>query len=114
MKLIDAKSALHYTWGNNCDSWKLVDDKTISVKLEKMPANSSEKTHFHFGSQQFFYVLKGIASFDVENEKYRVKESEGIQIFPKEKHKIYNESNAEIEFLVISNPPADNDRVEIT
>jgi mannose-6-phosphate isomerase-like protein (cupin superfamily) len=72
MKLISAESSEHYVWGNNCDSWKLVQEENISIKFEKMPPLSSEKVHFHSRSQQTFYVLKGTVTFEVDKKKYKV------------------------------------------
>jgi hypothetical protein len=44
----------HYQWGSQCDSWNLVDEKLLSVKIEKMPPLSQEQKHFHEKAQQFF------------------------------------------------------------
>lgn len=103
----------HYIWGNHCDSWILKNTKGLSVKQEKMPAGTSEKLHFHRVAEQFFYILKGEAVFYINEEKFQVKQGESISIAPESKHYISNESTKEIEFLVISNPAADHDRIEI-
>ena len=103
----------HYTWGNHCDSWILKNTPSLSVKQEKMPAGTSEKLHYHQVAEQFFYILKGEAVFYINEEKYPVKQGESISIAPESKHFISNESTEEIEFLVISNPPADYDRIKI-
>jgi len=42
-----------------------------------------------------------------------VRQGESISIEPGAKHFISNETDEEIEFLVISNPPTDHDRIEI-
>ncbi|WNI34847.1 cupin domain-containing protein [Chryseobacterium sp. SG20098] len=103
----------HYIWGSQCDSWILKNTRSLSVKQEKMPAGTSEKLHFHKVAEQFFYILKGEAVFYINEEKFLVGQGESISIEPGAKHFISNESNAEIEFLVISNPPTDHDRIEI-
>lgn len=113
MKLIDIESAEHYKWGKNCDSWKLVHEENISVKFERIPPLASEKLHIHSRSQQTFYILKGIAVFEVENKRHKVQSKQGILIDANEKHRIINETNSELDFLVISCPPTDNDRKEI-
>jgi mannose-6-phosphate isomerase-like protein (cupin superfamily) len=61
-------------------------------------------------AQQFFYILKGEATFYIEEEKFTVKSRGGIAIEPKKKHYIANESDEDVEFLVISNPSTDEDR----
>ncbi|NIF03828.1 cupin domain-containing protein [Chryseobacterium sp. Tr-659] len=103
----------HYIWGDGCDSWILKSTSGLSVKQEKMPAGTSEKLHFHKLAGQFFYILKGNAMLYIDDERFQMKQGESISIEPGSKHFISNESNEEIEFLVISNPPADQDRIEI-
>ncbi|WP_426476166.1 cupin domain-containing protein [Chryseobacterium sp. CBSDS_008] len=103
----------HYTWGDHCDSWILKNTGNLSVKQEKMPAGTSEKLHFHKVAEQFFYILKGEAVLYINEEKFLVQKGESVSIEPGSKHFISNESDEEIEFLVISNPPAEYDRIEI-
>jgi len=109
--IIKGKStAEHYMWGNNCESWILADTSGLSVKLENMPAFEREKIHFHTNAQQFFFILKGSATFYLDEEKIIVTDQKGILIEPKTKHYIANETNQFLEFLVISQPSTNNDR----
>ncbi|RZJ50079.1 MAG: cupin domain-containing protein [Chryseobacterium sp.] len=103
----------HYVWGKNCDSWILNNSQNLSVKQEKMPPNTSEKLHFHEIAEQFFYILKGKATFYINKEKRVIKSGESISVLPKLHHYISNESQENLEFLVISNPSTNNDRIEI-
>jgi len=103
----------HYIWGNGCDSWILKDSLNLSVKQEMMPPGTAEKLHFHREAEQFFYILKGVAVFYINDEKFSVHTGESISILPKSKHYIANESAGDLEFLVISNPSANNDRTEV-
>jgi mannose-6-phosphate isomerase-like protein (cupin superfamily) len=112
-KVIDKKSAKHYIWGDNCDSWVLADNEGLSIKQESMPSGTKEKLHFHTNAQQFFFVLKGKATFYLNDEIEIIKEQKGILIEPKTKHCIANETNEVLEFLVISQPTTNNDRTII-
>jgi mannose-6-phosphate isomerase-like protein (cupin superfamily) len=103
----------HYFWGNNCESWILMDSENLSIKSEKMPANTCEKMHFHKNSQQFFYILKGKATFFIDEVQFEVGAQNGISIEPLQKHFIENNSSEILEFLVISNPSTNNDRILI-
>ncbi len=78
-----------------------------------MPPNTAEKLHFHNKSQQFFYILKGVATFEIEKEIYTVKNGNGIHILPNIKHKISNLQSKTLEFLVISQPTSRGDRVDL-
>lgn len=103
----------HYTWGDGCDSWIVKDLPGLSVKQESMPPHASEKLHFHKNAEQLFYILKGEALFNVEEESFLVRVGESITILPKSKHYISNDTGEELEFLVISHPSTNNDRFEI-
>ena len=102
----------HYVWGDGCDGWNLVDEETLSVKQERIPAGSSEKRHYHEKSQQFFYILKGIATFEVEQSLITISTEQGFHIPANTKHKICNYTNEDLEFVLCSQPSTKNDRVD--
>jgi len=106
-------SLKHYQWGNNCDGWNFVDENSLSIKLERMPAQTSEKKHFHERSQQFFYILKGEAVFEIEEERIHVKAEQGIHIKAGTEHRIINEGNEDLEFILTSQPSTVNDRINV-
>jgi mannose-6-phosphate isomerase-like protein (cupin superfamily) len=112
-KIIERQTAEHYLWGDNCDSWVLADTLGLSVKQESMPSGTKEKLHFHTNAQQFFFILKGSATFYLEDSKIILTEEKGLLIQPKTKHFIANETSEQLEFLVISQPTTNNDRTTI-
>jgi mannose-6-phosphate isomerase-like protein (cupin superfamily) len=112
-RIIDKQTAEHYLWGDNCDSWILANTDGLSVKQESMPSGTREKLHFHTNAQQFFFILKGSATFYLDNEKRIVTEQKGLLVQPKTKHFIANETNEQLDFLVISQPTTNNDRTTI-
>ena|SRR6218665_2027389 len=111
--VIDKQTASHYLWGDNCDSWVLVDSTGLSVKQESMPSNTKEKLHFHTHAQQFFFILKGIATFYTDSEKILVAAQKGLLIKPSIRHYIANETDDVLEFLVISQPTTNQDRTTL-
>lgn len=111
--IIDKHNAEYYTWGNNCDSWILANTEGLSVKQEKMPSGAKEQLHFHKQAQQLFYILNGSATFYIDDNKFIVNENQSIQILPNQKHFIANETVDELEFLVISQPSTNKDRVVV-
>ena len=114
MNIVSKNNPLnHYQWGNNCDGWNFVDESSLSVKLERMPAKTSEKKHFHEKSQQFFFILKGEAIFEMQQERIYVKAGHGIHIKAGTQHKIINESSEDLEFILTSQPSTVNDRINI-
>lgn len=67
--------------------------------------------HKHSKSQQFFYILKGKATFIVEGKKINIRKEQCIHIKPNTEHQIINNSNADLEFLVVSQPHSHGDRI---
>ena len=112
MKIVSKNNPLtHYQWGESCDCWNLVDESSLSVKLERMPPQTAEQKHFHEKAQQFFYILKGDAIFEIERERITVKKEQGVYIEAGKQHRIINESNEDLEFLLSSQPSTINDRI---
>jgi mannose-6-phosphate isomerase-like protein (cupin superfamily) len=105
------ESLNHYYWGQDCEGWNFVAGKALSVKQERMPAGSAEQLHFHENAQQFFFILKGKAGFEIDGALVEISEGEGIHIAPGQKHRIVNSTNAELEFILCSQPSTVNDRI---
>lgn len=103
----------HYFWGEKCEGWHFLNSSSLSVIEELMLPNTKEKLHFHKNAEQFFYILKGSATFSVEDENFVLKEQEGIRIKPNKKHQIKNLTDQELRFLVISSPKVSDDRFEV-
>ncbi len=101
----------HYKWGDNCDGWDFVRKPEVSIKQELMPPGTSEKLHAHQFSAQFFFVIKGDATFLIEDKIVIVKENNGLQINAGEKHKIMNKGKDDLEFILFSQPSTQNDRI---
>lgn len=103
----------YYQWGKVCKSWGLVENVGLSVKQEMMPPGSSEQLHYHEKSQQFFFILTGMATFEIEGKQVEVTVHEGLQIFAGEKHRIINNGSSNLEFILCSQPSISNDRINI-
>jgi len=83
----------------------------MSVIQERMPPGAFEQIHFHEKSRQFFYILKGTATFFVGSEKIILKPQEGIEIEPGALHQVRNDDKEDLEFILFSSPSTHNDRV---
>jgi mannose-6-phosphate isomerase-like protein (cupin superfamily) len=112
-RIISIQNAAHYTWGNNCDGWHLLKTESLSVIQEKMPSGTSEQLHFHDRAQQVFYILSGIATFEIEGGIRMVKANESVAIPAGARHFIANENSEGLTFLVISQPNSHGDRTNI-
>ncbi len=107
------KTKTPYVWGAKCKGWHLLNTKNLSVIQEIMPPGTEEALHQHIKAQQFFYVLKGRATFKIDHNIIVLAPGEGLHIEVGSIHKIKNEENTDLEFLVISQPHAHDDRINI-
>ncbi len=108
-----AKPLQHYTWGDNCDSWNFVDQPGLSVKQERMPPHTAEREHFHEKARQFFFILEGAAVFETAEGRFELAARQGLEVAPGLKHRIKNESETDLVFILCSQPSTLNDRIEI-
>jgi mannose-6-phosphate isomerase-like protein (cupin superfamily) len=117
MQILSENSPLsQYRWGDSarCECWNLVDEPSLSVKLERMAPKSAEQMHWHDRAQQFFFILKGAAVLEAGGEKIRLSCREGMRIPPGLRHRILNEETDSLEFLLASEPSVSGDRIEAT
>ena len=112
MSVISKKTAEHYKWGDNCDGWHFVKSRNLSVIHESMPPNSFEKRHFHKSAEQFFFVLSGIATIELDGESFTVPAASGIHVSAGLKHQMRNNQKDDLVFLVVSTPPSHTDRFD--
>jgi len=111
-RVVSKHNALkHYNWGEGCDGWKLVDEENFSVNQERMPVHTAEKRHYHKHTNQFFYILYGVATFEIEDTITQVQAGEGLVINAGEKHRILNNEPTVLEFILCSQPATENDRI---
>ena len=105
---ISRDNAEHYTWGENCEGWNLVRNASLSVIEEVMPPATAEQIHRHHVAQQFFYILAGEAVMEFGDKKVAMRDGQGVTVNPGVPHRILNQSNADVRFLVISQPSTKN------
>lgn len=108
---VSRHTAAHYDWGEGCQGWRLVQTEGLSVIEERMPPGADEVRHRHLRARQFFLVRSGVLDVEVEEERHRLSEGSGIEVPPGAAHQVLNPGPAAAEFLVISAPTTDGDRV---
>ena len=113
MKAVSSDNAEHYTWGDGCDGWHLLKGDDLSVIQERVPPGKFEVKHLHRRSRQFFYILSGEATMVVGDARIALKAGQGIEIPPGAAHQFRNDSDAEVNFIVVSCPKSHGDRADI-
>ena len=114
MAITSIETAEHYQWGDHCDGWHLVKTEKLSVIQERVPSGCSESRHYHAHAEQFFFILAGIATMEIEGVEYQLAANEGIHVPAGANHQLSNQHMAELSFTVTSTPPSHDDRIELT
>ncbi len=111
-EVVGLANAEHYVWGGRSDGWHLLKHDDLSVIRERVPPGAAEVRHRHARSRQFFYVLDGEASLEVDGVTHRLGAGMGLHVPPGAAHQLRNDSPADAHFLVISSPRSHGDREE--
>ena len=114
-QIISTKSAEHYKWGGpqgaDCDGWHLVKTSELSIIEELMPPGASEARHSHARARQFFMVLEGEFTLEVDHHDFILQAGEGLEVAPGQRHQAMNRSAKPTRILVTSQPPSHGDRI---
>lgn len=115
-KIVRAANVEHYTWGGpegtDCDGWHLVRTAELSIIEESMPPGTSERRHHHVRTRQFFFVLEGELTVEVEWQAFLLRAGDGLEVAPGQAHQAMNRGAGTTRFMVTSQPPSHGDRVE--
>jgi len=112
MGAVSAGNAEYYQWGQGCDGWHLLAGDDLSVIEERMPPGTFEARHRHAHSRQFFYVLQGELTIEVDGGTHRLGIGHGLHVPPGAAHQVRNESHADVRMLVVSSPRSHGDRID--
>ena len=113
MGAVDTRSARHYRWGAASDGWHLLDGADLSVIQERVPPGDRERRHQHARARQFFYILAGQATLEIDGREVMVSAGQGIEVPPGTPHQFFNRSAADVEMLVVSSPQSHGDRQDL-
>lgn len=110
---VDRENAEHYIWGEVSDGWHLLKQPDLSVIHERVPAGAGELRHYHSKARQFFFVLSGSATLELDTGDVTFHAGQGVHVPPGVAHRLTNNSNSSVEFLVISSPTTAGDRTNV-
>lgn len=78
-----------------------------------MARNTSEDKHYHQNARLFFFVLSGTATLEIGDKEVVLHRNEGIEVLHLIPYQMFNKSNEEVEFLVVSQPNSKGDRIVV-
>jgi mannose-6-phosphate isomerase-like protein (cupin superfamily) len=111
--VVSQQNAEHYVWGGDCDGWHLLKSHGLSVIQERVPSGRREVRHYHQQAHQFFFVLSGRATLEVDGRRLTLTAQQGCAVSARVPHQLINEDASDLVFLVISAPPSHGDRIDL-
>ena len=106
-------TAAHYTWGEVCEGWRLLNRPDLSVIQERIPPGAGEVRHYHERARQLFFALQGQLQITIDGELFVLAPGDSLEIPPGAQHRVRNEGSMAASFLVISAPSTDGDRINL-
>ena len=85
----------------------------MMVIEERMPSRTAERRHYHVEARQFFYVLDGELTMEMEGVCHSIPARSGIEVAPGVYHQARNDSSQDVRFIVASSPTTRGDRVDV-
>lgn len=113
MAVVDTATAERYAWGTASTGWHLLNRPDMSVIQERVPPGDRERRHCHSCATQFFYVLEGQATLEVDGTAFVLAAGQGLEVPPGSPHQFMNESSEDVTFLVFSCPHSHGDRTNL-
>jgi mannose-6-phosphate isomerase-like protein (cupin superfamily) len=113
MDVKNMQNTEHYTWGDVCDGWRLLNRPDLSVIRERIPPGRGEVVHYHTRTRQLFYVLEGQLDIIAGETTARLTQGDSLEIPPMQHHQVRNASDSDVDFLVVSAPSTINDRTNV-
>ncbi len=108
---VGRSNAESYQWGQASSGWHLLKSEQLSIIEELVPPGDCESRHFHRKSQQFFYVLEGVATIEIDGSTVDVHAGYGLHVPALSVHQLFNHSTMDLRFIVVSNPESHTDKV---
>jgi mannose-6-phosphate isomerase-like protein (cupin superfamily) len=113
MPAVDVTTGRHYQWGGASHGWHLLEGRDdLSIIQERVPPGDRERRHYHVRARQFFYVLAGEGTLEIDGTPCTLTAGQGVEVAPGVPHQFVNASADDVDFLVISTPPSHGDRVD--
>ncbi|WP_412174803.1 cupin domain-containing protein [Albidovulum marisflavi] len=107
-----AEPATHYTWGDGCDGWRLVESTKLRVREERIPPGGAEPPHLHRIGRQTCYDLSGTLTVHLPGETCRLRNGDLLYVPAGVAHEVRNDADVPVRFLVTTTPAIAGDREE--
>src|SRR5689334_3400650 len=88
----------------NADYLERTGSEILGARLWRLPPKSANTLHKHVRAEEFYFVVEGVGRIRVGNETLTVPRLGGILVGPSMLRQIFNDSDADVLWLVVGAP----------
>jgi mannose-6-phosphate isomerase-like protein (cupin superfamily) len=88
----------------NADYLERTGSEILGARLWRLPPRSANTLHKHLRAEEFYFVVEGVGRIRVGGETLTVPRLGGVLVGPAMLRQIFNDSDAEVLWLVVGAP----------
>jgi uncharacterized cupin superfamily protein len=97
----------------NADFLERTGSEKIGARLWRLPPKSANTLHRHVRAEEFYFVVEGVGRIRVDHETLTVPRLGGVLVGPAMLRQVFNDTDAEVLWLIIGAPEAEFEPHEV-
>lgn len=91
----------------NADFLERTGSQLMGARLWRLPAKSANTLHKHVRAEEFYFVVEGTGRIRIAGETLTVPQHGGVLVGPGQLRQIFNDTDAEVLWLIVGAPEAE-------
>src|SRR5436190_15579331 len=91
----------------NADFLERTGSELLGARLWRFPPQSANTLHKHVLAEEFYFVVEGVGRIRVGEETLTVPQHGGILVGPQLLRQVFNDTDAEVLWLIVGAPDAE-------
>ncbi len=91
----------------NADFLERSGSQILGARFWRLPPHSANTLHKHVRAEEFYFVVEGVGRIRVGDETLTVPEHGGILVGPQLLRQVFNDTAAEVLWLIVGAPEAE-------
>ena len=97
----------------NADFLERTGSQILGARLWRLPPKSANTLHRHRRAEEFYFVLEGTGRIRVDEKTLTVPQHGGVLVGPAVLRQVFNDTEAEVLWLIVGAPEAEFEPHEI-
>jgi mannose-6-phosphate isomerase-like protein (cupin superfamily) len=98
----------------NADFLERTGSKILGVRFWRLPPKSANTLHKHHRAEEFYFVVEGTGRIRIKDETLTVPRYGAVLVGPRLLRQIFNDTDAEVLWLIIGAPEAELEPTELS